>query len=320
MPNALLHPWLLALLPLIPLAWAWGRRRGTPAMAFASAPFAGAGEAPLPRTWRVRLQGLPDALTLAGLGLLVVALARPVDRRALPAAARGIEILLCLDHSSSMAARDLDPARTRLQVAQDAARRFVADRPQDRLGLLAFAAYTDVICPLTLDHAALQQALTSVATVAADGPEDLTGIGTAVARAAQLLANRETGAPPVVILLTDGEENVAGPHAPREITPAQAAARCAELGVCVYAVAIGRDALDAGPLVQLAAGTGGAFFRPRDAAALARVYAEIDTLETVELEERRYRIEERFLPVLLAGLALLLGAHLLSAIVLGGAP
>ncbi len=313
-------PGLLACALLLPLAL-WARlRRGRPAVAFApSALFAGGFE--LPRTWRVRLRALPWILVVSGLVSVVFALARPVEREPLAQRSEGIDILLCLDTSSSMASGDMDRRRTRLEVARDAATQFIAGRPNDRIGLITFARFPDVRCPLTLDHAALTEILAGVAPVDGDGPEDATGIGTAVARAAQVF--EESGARSrVVILLTDGAENVALEGKQREIPPVHAAQLCERLDVRVYGIVAGvgrRDTtgaiapLDTQEIEQLAARTGGAFHRVRDADAVASVYERIDELETAPVEEPRYILADRYLPFLLAGLALLLLGVLLGA-------
>src|SRR6185295_2846875 len=136
---------------------------------------------------------------------------------ALPQLHRGIDILLCLDVSSSMTTpmarigSMTGPSRpasdSRLEVARDAAARFIRGRPDDRIGLLSFARYCDLIGPPTLDHAALLERLADVRAVEADGPEDATAIGAAVARAAQALRSSPSQSK-LVIVLTDGEENV----------------------------------------------------------------------------------------------------------------
>src|SRR4029077_18280051 len=127
-----LHPWMLLLGLLIPAMLLLRRKRGAPAVRFGPAAFV----AGLPRTWRTRLVSLPTALQVLGLALVVIALARPIQRAPLPLRKEGIDILLALDASSSMAARDLDPSRNRLDVAKDAAARFIAARKHDRLGLV----------------------------------------------------------------------------------------------------------------------------------------------------------------------------------------
>lgn len=319
-------PWLVVLAGLVPLALWIARRRGGPAVRFAPVPFLE--EGPLPGSARARARPLPAALQVLGMILVAVALARPVERVALPRGTSGIDVFLALDVSSSMTANDLDPSRTRLDVARDAAARFVSARSEDRIGLLRFARYPDLLCPPTLDHDALLRFLGGVELVEADGPEDQTGIGTAVARAAQAL--RASRAPSkVVILLTDGEENVATVDAPDEISPLQAARMCEELGIRVYTVVAGIGKrgpdgawvpLDTSQVRELASLTGGRFFEARDAAAVDAVYAFIDALERAPFEEPRFELKDRFLPFLIAGVVLLLLARALRATVLEVVP
>ena len=316
------QPWFLLLALLVPIALWRRRRRRAPTVLFAPAVQG------LPRTWRVRLLPVPRALQVFGLLLLVVALARPMKRVSLPHTTEGIDMMLCLDTSSSMATNDLDPMRTRLEVAKAAAAYFVAGRPDDRIGVIAFARYPDVRCPPTLDHRALQEFLKGVAQVRSDGPEDATGIGTAVARAAQLLRGGAAKSR-VVILLTDGEENVATARTPDEIAPLHAGQLCRRLGVRVYAIAAGLGKrtqsgewvdLDTRQIRRLAVATGGKFFEARDADAVAGVYREINALERIEFEEPRYRMAEAFLPFLAAALALLVLGRLMESTVLAVMP
>src|SRR5690606_28483537 len=202
-------PGWLALAALLPLAWWLRRRRGRPAIAFAPSvllagplplpePGAPPPEPPLPRTWRQRLLFLPGLLHGVGLLLAIVALARPVQRTPLPETQEALDIVLCLDVSSSMEANDLAPDRTRLAVAKDAAARFIARRRGDRIGLVCFARYPDLRCPPTLDHRALGEILAEVDLVESDTQEDATGIGTALARAAQVLQGSAAPAKVVV--------------------------------------------------------------------------------------------------------------------------
>ncbi len=322
---SLRDPTLLWLGLLVPLALVAGRMRGAPAVPFAPAPLLAG---PSSSSWRTRTAWVPLGLQVVGLLLAVIALARPVYQRLLPPETEGIDIILCLDVSSSMEARDLDPQRTRLDLARDAAARFAAERPHDRIGLLTFARYPDVRCPLTLDHGALADVLASVTTVENEGPEDATGIGTAVARAAQILG-AAAGTSPVVVLLTDGEENVASRHTPGEIAPLHAAQLCAEFGVRVYTIAagIGRpvvaggwEPIDTRQVRRLAERTGGVFFEARDAGAVSAVYERIAALETAPVGEVRYQVEERFAPFLLAALVVVLFAGVLGATVWGILP
>jgi Ca-activated chloride channel family protein len=314
----LLNPWLLWLGVLIPIAIWLTLRRGQPSVRFAPARFL---DRTLPRSWRSRLLPIPRLLQILGLLLAVIALARPVTRAPLPRTSEGIDILLCLDLSSSMAARDLDPKLSRLDVAKQAAKTFVQARPHDRIGLVCFARYPDLRCPLTLDHVALEKLLTQVSMVRADGPEDATGIGTAIALAAKVLKTGDTKSK-VAILLTDGEENVATAHTPHEIAPLHAAQLCKELGVKLYAITAGaggraspdgRLSVDTGQVQKMAEAVGGGYFEARDAAGLRRIYGQIDQLEKVELEEPRFRLEDRFLPFLAAAILLIVGGSLLRS-------
>jgi Ca-activated chloride channel family protein len=321
---AILHPWILAAALAVPAALLLRRRRRPPALAFAPAALLRGDGPPLPRSWRVRLRSLPAVLEVLGVLLAVVALARPVEAVAVPERREGIDVLLCVDVSSSMTALDLDARRTRLEVAKAAAASFVRGRPGDRIGLVAFARYPDLRCPPTLDHDALAEALERTGTVEADGPEDATGIGLAVARSAQALRG-EGAKSPVVILLTDGEENVATTEAAGSVAPVHAAQLCERLGVRVYAIAAGsgaadeaagRPPVDTAPVERMAARTGGRFYEARDAGALAAVYSEIDALERSRAEEPRREFEERHLPFLAGALALLLAGRILGRTVL----
>lgn len=300
-------PLFLTLFVLLPLAFLARERRGRPSVRFAPAALIADG---LPATWRVRLLFVPRLLTTLGLFLAIVALARPVERSRLPLEARGIDVLLALDVSSSMTELDLDPESTRFDVARAAAKSFIDARPDDRIGFLAFARYPDLRCPPTLDHDALKEIIDRTVLVRKDGPEDATGIGGAVAQASALL-RASTARAKVVILLSDGDENVARPEAPEEIAPLHASQLAADLGIRVYAIAAGRGApgpdgvfrpIDADPVQRLAARTGGRFYEVKDEAALADVYRRIDALEKVEFEEPRYETKERFAVLLLAAL------------------
>lgn len=320
-----LSPWALVLALLVPAA-IWTRLcRGEPATTLSSGAIAGAGGDPLPATLRVRCAALPLVLEAFAVLLAVVALARPVHRSPLPLRAEGIDILLCVDVSSSMDAQDLERGRSRLDAARDAAASFVAARTRDRVGLVSFARWPDVKCPPTLDHRALLGFLESLRTVPGDGGEDATGIGTAVARSAQALADSRARSK-VVVLLTDGEENVATVKAKGEIAPSHAAQLCEQLGVRVHAVSVGADAqavrstIDTRPVQRLAERTGGRFFRARDASSLGGVYAAIDEMERTPLDEPRHALEERFAPFLVASLALFAASWTLRATVLRVSP
>ena len=312
------EPWLLAAAAAVGVVAVLARRRTPPPLRCAPAAFL-AGAPPLPASWRLRLRRLPELLEVVGLLALVVALARPVRRAPLPLTRAGIDLALCLDVSSSMRRRDLDPARTRLEVARDAALAFVAGRPDDRIGLIAFARHADVRCPPTLDHAALSELLRRIEPVEADGPEDATGLGVAVARAAAMLAGPGASSRPsppskVALLFTDGEENVALGQSEDEIAPLAAAQLCASRGVRVDAIVAGdSSALDTAPLRRLTERSRGRFFVAKDAGALADVVASIDALERSPFEEPRFRMEDAAGAWMVAALLLFGRGRLLRA-------
>ena len=316
-----LDPWALAILLAVPAVLLLVRRRGPTSVAFAPFPVLFDGPPP-PRTWRVRLRLLPVVLGVLGLVLAVVALARPVFRERLPRTSEGVDILLVLDRSASMTTEDLAVGRTRLAVAKDAAKAFVAGRPFDRIGLLTFARFPDLVCPPTLDHGALVRLLDDVPVVLADGAEDATGVGGAMARAAEFL--RTAVGAKIVVLLTDGVENVASAGSPDEIDPVQAGRFAKEFGVRTYVVsAAAGDAPDQAGVATVrraAERTGGRFFAARDQAALNATFAAIDAAEKTRFEEPRYRLEDRFAPLLAAALLLLLLGRVLGATVFGSTP
>lgn len=312
----LLDPGYLWLLLWLPLALLVGWRRRLTGVRFAPGPLAR-----VPRSWRARLVGLPLLLQVLGLGLLGIALARPAAREPLPIQSEGIDILLCLDVSSSMNETDMDGQKTRLEVARDAGAAFIAERPGDRIGLVTFARYPDLRCPPTTDHEALGKILATTETASPDSPEDATGIGGAVARAAAVLGDSPSPSR-VVILLTDGEENVALRGRTDEIPPAHAAQLCERLGVRVYAIAAGRlrrDAkgrevpIDTKPVERLARRTGGSFHVARSAGDVVAVYEQIDRLETAPIEAPRYVFADRHRLYLTFGILLLALGFVLSA-------
>ncbi len=309
--------WLVALAGVAALALAaWRRTGGRPAL-----PFSVAGEAAgLGATGWARWARLPDALALGALALGIVALARPqaVDTR-VTREAEGIDIVLALDTSPSMAARDFRP--NRFEVAKAVAAEFVRGRESDRIGLVVFAGEAYTQAPLTLDYGFLLAMLDGVQMgQIADG----TAVGTALATAAARLRDSRA-ASRVVILLTDGENNAG------EVDPVTAAEAAAALGVRVYAIGVGGEggllggpfgafapggvgAVDEEALTRVAELTGGRFFLASDAEALRAIYAEISRLERSSVASEVLTDRRDLYPWPLgAALALLASSALLSA-------
>jgi len=260
---------------------------------------------------------VPAFLRATILGVLVVALARPqTGITSESVTTQGIDIVLAMDVSSSMLAEDLQP--NRLEAAKEVAATFVQGRPNDRIGLVAFAGDAYTQAPLTLDHNVIVGLLDQLSVGMID---DGTAVGMGLATAVKRLEASDAESK-VVVLLTDGRNNRG------QIGPGTAAQMAQALGVKVYTVGAGsrgtaripvddpimgrryvntRVDIDEASLRGMAETTGGRYFRATDRESLQNVYAEIDTLETTEMEVEHYtQYAERFPPLLAAGLLLLL--------------
>lgn len=257
-------------------------------------------------------------ITLALLGL---ALLRPQTIRSERVVrSEGIDIVLVMDTSQSMQARDLDGLkpfpmrRDRLQVAKDVVARFIRERAGDRIGLVVFGSTAFTQAPLTLDHRILEQMLEQIqlgvaGTTTAIGD----GLGIALKRLEDSVSKSK-----VVVLLTDGQNN-AGALDPRAV-----ATMAKTLGVRIYTIGAGSrapaggiddvrqrgqsaDEIDEELLRFIGEQTGGAYFRAESAGALAAIYTQIDRLEKTEREEKRYiDAEDHYPSFLVAGLVLLM--------------
>lgn len=270
-------------------------------------------------TLRLLLAPLPTALGMAGLALVVVALARPqVSHREVIVESEGLDIVLSVDTSGSMKAEDFTRGLTpvnRLQVAKGVIGSFIEGRPHDRIGLVVFGEEGFTQVPLTLDHATLLDMLGQV-EIGMAGPQG-TAIGTGLAVAARRLQELESDSR-LVILLTDGRNNAG------RVSPMEAAQAAAALGIKVYTIGVGAeriglvgDGLDEEGLTRIAEATGGRYFRATDSDSLQRIYETIDELEPspAEVSEIVEEVElfRRFLApgLLLLGLQVLLSQTLL---------
>jgi Ca-activated chloride channel homolog len=316
---ALLDPWFLCAVPLALLAAVWRVRTPRAALPTASvALLVGA-----PRTWRQSCAWLPMAAKLLAVACLAVALARPVHREVVPLQEQGIEIVLLVDTSSSMNIEDMDGEGKlrRMDAARSRAQEFAAERTRDRVGFVAFARYAELRCPPTLDERALREFVGVVDTVPPNTELDGTAIGTAVAKAAQVL-QKSVAKAKVVVLLTDGENTV------NDIAPLDAAKAAKDAGIRVHTIGLGNGTptpfgfqpLDFTELRAVAEATGGMFFQPKSDRDLGAVYAKIDELEKVELEDPRYRTVDAFELPLAAGLALLCVALLAEVLLFRRTP
>jgi Ca-activated chloride channel homolog len=315
------RPWLLLLLLGLAVWW-WRRRRGeVPAARYSDVSIPAAVSA---RRWWVALPPLLRALSLAA---LVLAAAGPrIGGDTIEVKQEGIAIVITIDISSSMLAEDFAPSN-RLAVAQRQAVAFIRGRSADRIGLVAFAGEALTQVPVTLDYPVLEQA---VMDLKIGSLEDGTAIGSGLATAVNRL-RRAPDRSKVVLLLTDGENNKG------IIDPRTAAATAAAYGIKVYTIGVGTIGeapiptgrglggfryellpvrIDEPLLREIAAKTGGRYFRARDSEALSRIFRQIDELEKTPIQVTRYtKYEEATRPLVLLGLGalaleLLLGSTL----------
>lgn len=317
--------WLWLLLVLVPMAACYVYRtlRGGAAIQVSDTE----GLARAPRTWRYWLRHFPFVLRVAAFALFVVALARPQSaEHGTRSETEGIDIVLAIDVSGSMLARDFRPDR--MGAAKQMAGEFVADRPGDRIGIVAFAAEAYTQCPLTTDQGTLQTLLGRIRSGVID--DSGTAIGNGLATAINRL--RESNAKSkVIILLTDGDNNSG------QIAPVTAAEIAREQGIRVYTIGVGSRGTAPYPatdlfgnisfvpmkvefneeaLREIASLTGGRYFRATDNETLRQVYDEINRLEKSKVEVSEFTTyTEEYLPWVLAGLALLLAEFLLRTLV-----
>jgi Ca-activated chloride channel homolog len=307
--------WLMTLLPVVML---WRGRRG-PVAAIEYSDVSLARE--VVRSSRSRIGLLVWALPLLAGALMIVGLARPQRTHSrTEVTANGIDIVLGLDVSGSMQALDfrIDHQRVnRIEVVKSVVSKFIDERPDDRIGLIAFAGAPYLVSPITLDHDWLQQNLERVTV---GGTDDGTAIGSAIAAGVNRL--RLTPAKSkVVILLTDGVNNTG------KISPLAAAEAARAMGVKIYTVGVGvrgdapipvRDAagntrlimakvdVDEKTLQAVADETGGKFYRATDTDSLQKIYEQINRFEkSAQTVQKFERTEELYPWALIPSLAIL---------------
>ncbi len=270
-----------------------------------------------PSWLRRALRHVPFVLRIAALALLIVAIARPRDSKNFEKVdTEGIDIVLDMDVSTSMLARDFKPDR--IGAAKDIAIEFIASRPTDRIGIVVFAGESYTQCPVTTDRITLINMMKEVQTgLIDDGTAIGNGLATAVARLKDSDAKSR-----VVILLTDGVNNCG------EIAPETAAEIAKTYGIRVYTIGVGAQGeapypvqtpwgvqvqnmkveIDEALLQKIAETTGGKYFRATDNTKLMEIYSEINQMEKNRTTVDSFPVySERFMPfALLALLALCL--------------
>lgn len=270
---------------------------------------------------RVWLRHLLFACKVLAIVFLVTALTRPQSSNSWQTySSEGIDIVLGLDISTSMLARDFTPDR--LEAAKEVATKFILERPQDRIGLVVFAGESFTQCPLTTDQAVLVNLLREVQSGMI---EDGTAIGLGLANAVNRLKDSPAKSK-VVILLTDGVNNRGS------IAPVTAAELAKTYGIRVYTIGVGTYGeapypvqtpfgiqlqnvpveIDEAVLKQIASVTGGQYFRATDNDKLQQIYNEIDQLEKSKVEVKHFsKREEQYFWFGLVGMLLLVTEALL---------
>ena len=307
--------WLFALIPLAAAWHFWKRKQHSPTLKISSLKGFQVTNSILPK-----LKSLLFVLRLLALSALIVAMARPrkVDISSKSKSNQGIDIVMAVDVSGSMLARDLKPDR--MQALKRLAADFVSERPNDRIGLVVYAAEAYTKTPVTSDKAIILDAIKSIKydNVLQDG----TGIGMGLATAVNRLKESKAKSK-VIILMTDGVNNAGF------IEPDTAADIARQFGIKVYTIGIGTNGMaefpyavapngqflfkmmqveiDEAMMKTIAKKTGGKYFRATSNNKLAEIYAAINKLETTEIEEQRfYSYDEKFRPFVWLALGLVL--------------
>jgi Ca-activated chloride channel family protein len=263
------------------------------------------------KTFRHWLRHVLFGIRTIAAGLIIIVLARPQSVSSYQdTSTEGIDIILTLDISGSMLARDFKPDR--LEASKNVATEFISGRPYDRIGLVVFSGESFTQCPLTTDHAVLINLLREIKSGMI---EDGTAIGEGLATAVNRIKDSEAKSK-VIILLTDGVNNRG------IIAPLTAAEIAKTYGIRVYTIGVGSQGvapypvqtpfgiqyqdmkveIDEGVLKQIAQMTDGKYFRATDNEKLVQVYSEIDKMEKSKIDIRQFKVrEEKFLiPALIA--------------------
>ncbi|XMO88081.1 VWA domain-containing protein [Algibacter sp. AS12] len=308
--------WLLLVIPLVVLWYILKNKKQTAELKISSLK-----GFKVTSSWLPKLRHLLFGLRLLALALLIMALARPqsVDVSTKTKTTRGIDIVMAIDVSASMLAKDLSP--NRLEALKKVASEFIKGRPNDRIGLVEYAGESYTKTPITSDKSIVLRSLKSIKynNIIEGGTAIGMGLATSVNRLKDSKASSK-----VIILLTDGVNNSGF------IDPKIASELAVEYGIKTYTIGLGTNGMALSPvailpngnfqygriqveideelLKEIAEVTGGKYFRATNNKKLEEIYEEINKLEKTEIEEfKYYNYEEKFRPlVILAGLFLLM--------------
>jgi Ca-activated chloride channel family protein len=308
--------WLFLLLPTVVLWQLWKRKQQSPTLKISSVKGFKAQKSLL-----AKLKPFLFVFRLLALSSLIIAMARPrkVDISSQTKSTKGIDIVMAIDVSGSMLAKDLKP--NRMEALKKVAENFVEGRPNDRIGIVVYASEAYTKTPVTSDKAIIQEAIQSIKydNVLQDG----TGIGMGLTTAVNRLKDSKAKSK-VIILLTDGVNNAGF------IEPETASQIAREYGIKVYTIGIGTNGnamfpyayapnggflfrmmpveIDVNLLQTIARNTGGKYFRASSNSKLESIYKEINKLETTEIQELKfYDYDEKYrLFVWIAGILVLI--------------
>ena len=307
--------WLFLLLPMA-IFWQFWKRKEV------SASLKLSGTKGFSSTWKAKIKPFLFVLRILALSSLIIAMARPrkVDISNQTKTTKGIDIVMAIDVSGSMLAKDLKP--NRMEALKKVASNFVQGRPNDRIGIVVYAAESYTKTPVTSDKGIVQDAILSIKydNVLQDG----TGIGMGLTTAINRLKDSKAKSK-VIILLTDGVNNAGF------IEPETASQIAKEYGIKVYTIGIGTNGMAEFPyayapngngflfkmmpveidqelMKTIAKNTGGKYFRASSNSKLEEIYNEINKLETTEIEELKfYDYDEKYRPfVWIAGILVLI--------------
>lgn len=306
--------WLLLIVPVLVLWYVWNRHRQTATFKISSIQGFKTNH-----NWLARMKPLLFTLRLLAISAIIVAMARPrtFDETTRTKTTQGIDIVMSMDLSASMLARDLKP--NRLEALKTTVAQFIKGRPNDRIALVEYAGESYTRTPLTSDKELLLKSLSEMNynTTIEGGTAIGSGLATAVNRLKDSHAKSK-----VIILLTDGMNNTGF------IDPLTASELAIEFGIKVYTIGIGTNGMALSPIAirpdgsfqygnqqveideelmkEIAKRTGGQYFRATDNKKLEKIYEEINKLEKTEIEEFKYtHYEEKFRPWALLGLLLI---------------
>jgi len=306
--------WCLLLLPALLVWYILKRKKQTASLTISSLT-----GFKTTKNWLAKIRPILFALRLLALAAIIVALTRPrdVDESTKIKTTSGIDIVMSIDVSASMLARDLKP--NRLEALKSVAARFINARPNDRIGLVEYAGESYTKTPLTSDKGIVLSSLKSIKynTVIEGGTAIGMGLATSVNRLKDSRAKSK-----VIILLTDGVNNSGA------IDPKIASELAVEFGIKVYTIGLGTNGMAVSPigvlpngkfqygnmpvqideelLKEIAETTGGEYFRAISTTRLGEIYEQINKLEKTEIEEFKFKsYDEKFRPIVLFALVLL---------------